>query len=488
MQGISTQNLPLPTLYRPSNNPHDSETELPSLQQRNPTPQIPSEAETETDPHHPSLPAEQPGNLRALMPRGSQRTSGLRANLEYTGLIETEQDCFLRKTCVIVASMIIWVAMTIKEDSPDKRLEFMGRIAFCGIIYTTLENILICVRQDLAINHIKERLFDIIDGVLALCFLIFLQLWDEVSPHKYLVISLLWACLISVVLYRRMGARFPVLIRGICYAVQISLFATKLQGYNTLDYSIILIPAGLYLAGHQIYGSYILVFKSSIRFYRQVGLEDLSFVRSCLRKSWNVIHYGLIIIVFGVFVDLWNEAAIKEFKESIRTPLTIMQVYNGLLLAFSVIFFRYMRKYDPELCENSENSTTGRIKPNELKEKYSLVAQDGLLICNFLKISPTYFVKADGPQDQKNQETSFEWNEAEETSCYICEENQPDVIIMGCGHGGMCKECVLLSMEKNSSCMQCRKPAQSIYQIKNEDKALRIVEACEVFNIDYEGN
>jgi len=200
-------------------------------------------------------------------------------------------------------------------------------------------------------------------------------------------------------------------------------------------------------------------------------------------------HYGLIIIVFGVFVDLWNEAAIKEFRQSINIFLVILQVYNGFSLTFAVIFYRYLRKYDPELCENSnERSITSPNKPDLSREKYSLVPQKELLCCNFLKISPTYFIKANDTQNHNSKERSFESMETEEQCCYVCEENQPDVIIMGCGHGGMCKKCVLLSMEKNNNCLQCRKPAQSIYQIKNEDKALRILEACEVFTIDYERN
>jgi len=117
-------------------------------------------------------------------------------------------------------------------------------------------------------------------------------------------------------------------------------------------------------------------------------------------------------------------------------------------------------------------------KPASLVKKYSLVSQkDELSMSRFLKISQTYFVKAD--LERKEEEVS----QIEESLCYICEENKPNIILMSCGHGGMCKDCVLQSMKKNNSCMQCRKPVSSIYQIKKEEKSSGVVEACEAFAI-----
>ena len=124
------------------------------------------------------------------------------------------------------------------------------------------------------------------------------------------------------------------------------------------------------------------------------------------------------------------------------------------------------------------------IKQEDSKKKHSFVPQKDLLVCDFVKVSPTYFVK---PEGEIEKDTVVRSEEAEEeVCCYICEENKPDTILMGCGHGGMCKDCALLSMKKNNNCMQCRKPIQSIYQITEEDKSTKVVKASEAFSIGFE--
>jgi len=487
MEKLAAQHSPQSPFSFTTNNSRQIETEFTRFQQVNSTPKLSPEPETDTE--EVSLSIQEAEETRISMSPSSQETI-----LDNGRMIEAEQACFLRKTCIILASMIIWIVLTIEETLPQRKLETLGLIAFCCLTYNLFENVIFCMKHNLISNGSKLRLFDIIDGVLALYFLLAIKFSDEEGSSRYLLILSPCICLASVIIYLKMARSNNIkvpLIKGICYAVQISLIAAKLQGYDTLDWITVFVPFGLYLTGYQIYGSYILA-KSSIRLYRQVEIEDLSFVRACVRMSCDVVHYGLVFITFGVFIDLWHQATDKEMNESIRLLLAVMQLYSGLSLAFAVIFFKFVREYDPELSENfDEENSTSRIKPEFSREKYSLVPQDGLFICSFLKISPTYFVRVDeNPQEMKFQgeeedKLALRVDEIDEVSCYICEENQPDVIIMGCGHGGMCKGCVLLSMEKNSSCMQCRKPAQSIYLIKNENKDSGMVEACEVFSIDY---
>jgi len=72
--------------------------------------------------------------------------------------------------------------------------------------------------------------------------------------------------------------------------------------------------------------------------------------------------------------------------------------------------------------------------------------------------------------------------------CYICELNQPDSILMGCGHGGICLDCAKKSITKKMNCMECRKLVHSIYQIKKDvSEKDRLVKASEVIKIVHQG-
>ncbi len=70
----------------------------------------------------------------------------------------------------------------------------------------------------------------------------------------------------------------------------------------------------------------------------------------------------------------------------------------------------------------------------------------------------------------------------EEALCYICENNVSDAILIDCGHGGVCCECAIKSIEQKNECMECRKSVKSIYKIENnnsKDRQEVIVQAYE---------
>jgi len=72
--------------------------------------------------------------------------------------------------------------------------------------------------------------------------------------------------------------------------------------------------------------------------------------------------------------------------------------------------------------------------------------------------------------------------------CYVCELSQPDCILMGCGHGGVCLDCAKKPITKKMNCMECRKPVRSIYQIeKDVSEKNGLVKALEVIKIVRQG-
>ena len=108
------------------------------------------------------------------------------------------------------------------------------------------------------------------------------------------------------------------------------------------------------------------------------------------------------------------------------------------------------------------------------------------MVSYFTKISATYFSKIG--HEEKDEEEGLvrrSLGMEEEHPCYICETNDADIILLDCGHGGVCKECILLSMKKNHNCMNCRRPVHSIYQIEKEIDGTRMVKAREAYTVVY---
>lgn len=401
--------------------------------------------------------------------------------------IREEQASFFRKIFAILAGIIAWIILAIDETDNVKKMENLGLIALSCLAFCTVENLMFCIRQYLTGKNYKELLSDALDGVLAGSFSLAVMCWDEESTSKcWLFISpflyLIYTCkYIKEAMSSSRADKHMKIFMMVCLTIQVSLITAKLFGYLAfMSWTTVFFPLGCYLVGHQIYGSYILV-KLSVKLFKEGEIENLSFIRGSFRMSCNVVNHGLILLVFGIFTDLCSQI---EEGEDIQGPLGKLLLFaeclNGLLLGYALIFFKLVRGLDPELSDEFDQEIISHAKSDSLTKKYSLVPQkDGIPIGKFLRISPTYFVKTDENQDNKEQEIS----ETEEINCYICEENEPNIILMSCGHGGMCKGCVLQSMKKNNSCMQCRKPVSSIYQIKKEEKRSGIVEACETFTI-----
>jgi len=180
-----------------------------------------------------------------------------------------------------------------------------------------------------------------------------------------------------------------------------------------------------------------------------------------------------------------EQADDEENKEWIRSVLTIAQYYCCFFFGYTLIFFKLSRDFGIDLSQHLEVNSVNFPKSRRRRKGHSIKPTKKLVISYFSKLSPTYFSKIETEEDEKEEDLEIRKpiEILEESPCYICETDQPDIILMGCGHGGMCKDCVLVSIKKNNSCMECRAPIQAIYQIAKENKERGRVKAYQIFNI-----
>ena len=421
---------------------------------------------------------QEPGDVRISISTEIQESSD-----PENGLIE--QCCYLRKICGLLLSLMAWTILALDEQESPKRLENLHEISFYCLAYMTCEDIFLSVKVA------KEKAFEVLDGVLMLCFLIVTKFWDERNHSKYhLLASLCIFLLLGSVCLRLIMA--PSTTRGFNgnfktlkrfgYIIQILLVNAKTLKYIYLSWTGVFVPSGFWLLGLQVSGL-ILLMKSSRLFLRQInsdGFNSLSFITGLLKISWLILYHGLGYLVFGILILFCQQAESGHNEELMSKLLVITKYYCSFLFGYTLVFLRFVREFNVNFNENDSQE-----KPAALLKGY-LKANKELLTSYFVRVSSTYFLKISEEDKRLLLEESREIDLEEEDLCYICDINKPDIILMDCGHGGVCKDCTLLSLKKKKNCMECRRPIQEIYEIKqssNDDTG--VIKACKIFDIVY---
>ncbi|KAL4441307.1 hypothetical protein ABPG74_013602 [Tetrahymena malaccensis] len=75
-------------------------------------------------------------------------------------------------------------------------------------------------------------------------------------------------------------------------------------------------------------------------------------------------------------------------------------------------------------------------------------------------------------------------SDKEQQTCLVCFVNQPNSVLMPCGHGGICADCAKDVCKKNGCCYLCRQEIQNIYQLEsgnnNQGKYRKVIGITEV--------
>jgi len=85
--------------------------------------------------------------------------------------------------------------------------------------------------------------------------------------------------------------------------------------------------------------------------------------------------------------------------------------------------------------------------------------------------------------------TKMDPPENEKEECIVCYTNNPDAVLMPCGHGGICYDCALSVWENDVGCYLCRMEITEVYQIgKNKNKYCDVVASTKLIRCDEFGN
>jgi len=140
-----------------------------------------------------------------------------------------------------------------------------------------------------------------------------------------------------------------------------------------------------------------------------------------------------------------------------------------------------------------------RLRYKEIKEKLNLIKQRKLKNSDYIQeikenCSKSYKIKRSRSFENTfqdldplfdNQKINFSFDDVEKLekadrfleceqedkeSCFVCECDEADAVIMNCGHGGICYECALIGWEKSKKCYICRRDIGSVLKVKNLPK------------------
>jgi len=207
----------------------------------------------------------------------------------------------------------------------------------------------------------------------------------------------------------------------------------------------------------------------------------------------------LMMVWVGVCKVLDEE---NEGIEYLKTWLTVSQYLNAVLLFYGTITGVDLIEFI--LTANEYFNGTSPQTMNYQKKRNLVFSQKEIQV---LRISQTYYKvfeekfaeqffqeekehKSSGNNEAKNTENEenklneTEKSGNEENTCYICCGKDANGVVLTCGHGGICYECLLDYINKKDECMECRRKIESILKIEEEVKCGKVFKGNKVCQIE----
>ncbi|KAM3139356.1 hypothetical protein pb186bvf_008576 [Paramecium bursaria] len=130
-------------------------------------------------------------------------------------------------------------------------------------------------------------------------------------------------------------------------------------------------------------------------------------------------------------------------------------------LRIPLLFLRISGSYFKLLGRKKTNSTSSKCTTMTVSQKYHDSQRP-----ESLNQSPCITIKQlrSSEQEQKSLE-----------SCLVCFENEPDVILMPCQHGGICQQCADSIIEKTRQCYLCRNEIAVALKVVKRDSLLEAI-------------
>lgn len=281
---------------------------------------------------------------------------------------------------------------------------------------------------------------------------------------------------------------------------QLLLIALKLSQIGFLDWNYTLIffmTGAIYLT---VIGLLLTIILSCSLFgfmYRNLEAWKL---RSLIWMTWYYLWSGMIYIyVIKGVIQFYNEDNVYE--RPVIDDYTAYKSSSFVILlgsACMMIFFSAVNLAMHFMWKNDIKKYLAKIiYKDELRKEISLRFLTKSFTFQLIQISTTYFTKPDSQLPEKKSaagediavkcQTSQDDAVCEETKettaikkdlssdnepelCVLCYHDAPNIMIENCGHGGVCKECMLCYLKNDGArCPFCKGNINKLYLISYDD-------------------
>ena len=390
---------------------------------------------------------------------------------------------------LISLSLISGIAVSFLEGKNSHRFIFV--VLYVFIVYLLIEKTLKMFKSyapehPTLLQLIRgEPFYNTLDTIGYLVIAIVVDLWLssivsslQLGLYFYIGVFATYCCCVRL----QTSEKVCGVIKRILFILQLVAVMYKLDNELSTPWKVVL------CSGWIVLGAYIVkLFEGAIQIFTAISGQNMLRVISKTSKVITIIALILLfvdlvvlmMILVGVCKVLDGE---DEKMEFLKSWLTISQYLNGFLLFFSTIAGADLFEFVLTAAEHF-NQTTGQ-ESTKLRE-FTTITKETLL----LRISQTYYkiledeqskVIANSSQESKEEDDNSSKRDGssdegscgkdgfEDNVCYICCGKDANGVILDCGHGGICFECLTDYINKKSGCMECRRKICSVLKIEKE--------------------
>lgn len=189
-------------------------------------------------------------------------------------------------------------------------------------------------------------------------------------------------------------------------------------------------------------------------------------IRALLWMTWYYLYSGMVYVyIIKGTVQLFHE---EDFGEPVtsadfsRAPAQNSQVLvlTGVFLSlFSLVGLVLHLIWRKEI----KRYLSKIIYREELQKEVSLRMLSDSFSFKLIRLSTTYFVRP--TEDSQSKSIASDSTHATESElCEFCCTAEPDIVLEPCGHGGVCRECLVRHLTTSGPrCPWCKKHVKNVF-------------------------
>lgn len=377
---------------------------------------------------------------------------------------------------MICLALISGIGVSMMEGKYSHRYLFV--IVYIFLLYGVIEKILKMMRDIAPQSPVfslmirKESFYDVVDiiSVLFVTINADLRLSGVVGSSQYSLYYILGVfCVYCFYSGPPLKKKALGILKRLFFVVQVYAIVYKAENELDLPWKAILCSSWILLGVGLI--RLCETMKKIITAFS--GFSILGMI-SRSSKAIGIIALWLIIadlaVLMMVMIGLCKKLDLEDDGEFLKSWLTICQYLNAFLLVYSTLTGMDLLEFVLIVTEHFYGADVSIKKPEPVK----LVSE--IKDTYMMRMSLTYYKlienyegnQVESPLSPTEHSSLLKKEAHEESLCYICCSNEANGVIINCGHGGVCYDCLFDYINRKDECMECRTKVESLLKLDSE--------------------